>query len=224
MEEAIRQEVELLCKTERHSTLNIIRHTAFVSVAGKKLIYKAHDLEDFSLQQGQVLERLLNSTKEQYIHSKITLTFEIETLAPMPTKPSSKRKAPETDEEGSSLPPSLPPAISEKKKSSRTSVLQEQSKVRLDKILYASEWERQLTDWLTCRDKDCTNYENFCWPDPIKLKQHYNVTSVQQKSWADAITAGNATLANPPSKLLLYWQQEQGPIAQDSRASVHRGF
>ncbi|KAI9772619.1 MAG: hypothetical protein M1840_000213 [Geoglossum simile] len=57
LEEAICRDVDLLCKTEHHSTLDIIWHTAFVGVAGKKSIYKAHDLEDFSLQQGQVLER-----------------------------------------------------------------------------------------------------------------------------------------------------------------------
>ncbi|KAI9760556.1 MAG: hypothetical protein M1840_002394 [Geoglossum simile] len=185
LEEAICKEVDLLCKTERHSTLNIVQRIAFISIAGKKLIYKAHDLEDFGLQQGQVLERMLNSTREQYPFSKIILTFEIKTLAPTLTKLPSKCKAPETNEKGSSLPPSSLPVIHEKraghekKKSSQTSVLQEQSKVWLDKILYVSEWERQLTDQLTCRDKDCTNYENFCWPDPIKPKQHYNVTALQ---------------------------------------------
>ncbi|KAH0556926.1 hypothetical protein GP486_005286 [Trichoglossum hirsutum] len=230
LEEVICKEVDLLCKTEQYSTLDIVQRTAFISVAGKKSIHKAHDLEDFGLQQGQVLERMLNSTKEQYPFGKIILTFEIKTLAPTLTRLPSKRKAPETDEDKSSLPPSSPPiayekrAGPEKKKSSWTSVLQEQSKVRLDKILYASEWERQLTDQLTCKDKDCTNYENFCWPDPIKPKQHYNVTALQQKTWADAITAGNATLANPPARLLLFWQQEQGPISRDSRASVRQGF
>ncbi|KAI9770942.1 MAG: hypothetical protein M1840_002646 [Geoglossum simile] len=203
LEEAICREVDLLCKTEHYSTLDIVQCTAFISVAGRKFIYKAYDLEDFGLQQGQVLECMLNSTKEQYPLSKIILIFEIKTIAPIPTKLFSKRKA-KTDKEGSSLPPSLPLAIHEKKKLIRTSVLQEQSKTRLDKILYTSEWEKQLTDRLTCRYKDCTNYENFCWLDSIKPKQHYNVTASQQKSWADTITARNATLTNPPAKLLLY--------------------
>ena len=118
-------------------------------------VYKAHDLENFGLQQGQVLERMLNSTKEQHPLSKIILTFEIETLAPILAKPSSKRKAPETDKEGSSLPPSSPPAVHEKKKSSRTSVLQEQNKVRLDKILWNSEvWTDELVCRLNLRGKE----------------------------------------------------------------------
>jgi hypothetical protein len=59
---------------------------------------------------------LLNSAKEQYPHKKITLTFKIEAIVLILTKLSSKHKALETDEEGSSLPLSSPPAIHEKKK------------------------------------------------------------------------------------------------------------
>jgi hypothetical protein len=33
LEEAIRREVDLLCKKENHSTLGIIRHTAFIGIA-----------------------------------------------------------------------------------------------------------------------------------------------------------------------------------------------
>ncbi|KAI9768204.1 MAG: hypothetical protein M1840_005034 [Geoglossum simile] len=152
LEEAICREVNLLYKTKHYSTLDIVQHTAFISVAGRKSIYKAHNLEDFGLQQSQVLEHMLNSTKEQYPLNKIIFTFEIKIMAPIPTKLSSKCKV-ETDKEESSLPLSSPLAIHERKKSSRTSVLQEQSKTWLDKILYVSEWKRQLTDRLTCRDK-----------------------------------------------------------------------
>jgi hypothetical protein len=74
LEEPIHREVDLLCKKEYDSTLDIIRRTAFIGIARKKSIYKAHDLEDFSLQQSQVLERLLNSAKEQYSHNKVTVT------------------------------------------------------------------------------------------------------------------------------------------------------
>jgi glycogen debranching enzyme len=73
LEEPIHREVDL-CKKEHDSTLDIIRCTTFIGIARKKSIYKAHDLEDFSLQQGQVLERLLNSAKEQYSHNKVTVT------------------------------------------------------------------------------------------------------------------------------------------------------
>ncbi|KAI9766135.1 MAG: hypothetical protein M1840_006702 [Geoglossum simile] len=64
LEEVICREVDLLCKTEYYSTLDIVQYTVFISVAGRKSIYKAHDLEDFGLQQGQVLEHMLNSAKE----------------------------------------------------------------------------------------------------------------------------------------------------------------
>jgi hypothetical protein len=122
LEEAIHREVDLLCKKEHHSILDIIQRTTFIGIARKEPIYKAHNLENLSLQQGQVLERLLNSAKEQYLHTKVTLTFEIEAIVPIPTKLSSKRKGLETNEEGSSLPLLSPPAIHEKKKLSRTSV------------------------------------------------------------------------------------------------------
>ncbi|KAI9865214.1 MAG: hypothetical protein M1813_002534 [Trichoglossum hirsutum] len=145
LNKAICKEIDLLCKTKHYSTFNIVRRTTFVSADRKKSIYKAHDLENFGLQQGRVLEHMLNSAKERYPLSKIILTFKIETLAStrpfvkLSVKLSSKRKALETDEEGSSLPLSSLLAIHEKKKSNWTSMLQEQSKVQLDKILYMSE-------------------------------------------------------------------------------------
>ncbi|KAI9773874.1 MAG: hypothetical protein M1840_006100 [Geoglossum simile] len=64
LDQVIGREVNLLGKTEHYSALNIIQRTAFVGIAGKKSVYKPHDLDDFSLKQAQVLERLLNSTKE----------------------------------------------------------------------------------------------------------------------------------------------------------------
>ena len=166
---------------------------------------------------------MLNSIRDQHPSKKIGLTFEIEAAGPIVPSSSNKRRAPETDTEASSLPPSSPPAV-QKKKGKRTEVLEEQSRVRLDKILYASEWERQLTDRLTCKDKDCPNSDNFCFPDPLDPKQHYNVTAAQQKSWADAITSGHATLANPPARVLLYWQHEQGAISRESRAPARKTF
>jgi hypothetical protein len=52
LEEVISKEVNLLRKIEHYFTLNIIWWTVFVDIAGKKSIYKAYDLDDFSLQQG----------------------------------------------------------------------------------------------------------------------------------------------------------------------------
>jgi hypothetical protein len=169
---------------------------------------------------------MIEAAREQHPRSKIVLTIEIRASTTVPAcKPQPlKRKALETDKEASSPIPSSPPIVQEKKKKNRTSALEAQQAVRLDKIQLAGDFEKQLVDRLVCRDKDCTNQDNFCWPDPINPKSHFAVTAPQQKSWAQAISTGDATLSVPPIKLYTYWQTSQGAITRESRAPIRRTF
>ena len=94
--------------------------------------------------------KMVEATKEQHPRSKIVLTIEIRISTTIPTrKPQlSKRKVLEMDEEASSLITSSPPNVQERKKKSRTSVLEAQQAIRLDKIQLADDFERQLADRL----------------------------------------------------------------------------
>jgi len=67
-----------------------------------------------------------------------------------------KRKAPNTNPKNSSLIPSFLLVIAEKKLK-RTLKLVEQQAIRLDKIVQAGDFKRQLADKYICKDKGCTN-------------------------------------------------------------------
>ncbi|KAH0541586.1 hypothetical protein FGG08_003934 [Glutinoglossum americanum] len=206
--------------------ISILQRTAFVHAATRKTAQKVHDLNDFGLIEANRILEMVEAAREQHPRSKIALTVEIRasttTLASKPHPP--KRKALEIDEEASSPIPSSPPIVQEKKKKCRTSILEAQQAVRLDRIQLAGDFERQLVDRLVCKDKDCTNQDNFCWPDPMNPKSHFAVTAPQQKSWAQAISTGDATLSAPPIKIYNYWQTTQGAITRESRAPVRRTF
>jgi hypothetical protein len=185
-----------------------------------------HDLEDFSLGETNRVLGLINAAHEQHPRSKIAITIEIKASVSISKAKSNshKRKAPDTDLENSSPIPSSPPVSAEKKKSNRTSKLAEQQAIRLDKIAQAGDFERQLADKWICRDKGCTNQDAYCFPDPQDSRTHYSITAVQQKSWAQAISAGECTLQQPPIKIWLYWKSDQGPITRDSRTSGRKTF
>jgi hypothetical protein len=91
---------------------------------------------------------MVEATKEQHPQSKIALTIEIRASITVPTRKPQlpKRKVPEVDKETSSPIPSSPPVVQEKKRKSRTSVLEARQAVRLEKIQLAGDFERQLAD------------------------------------------------------------------------------
>jgi hypothetical protein len=223
IEDKLTQDLDVLGNGE---PVSILRRTAFVHAATRKNTQKVHDLDDFGLIEAGRILKMVEATREQHPRSKIALTIEIRVSITVPTRKPQlpKRKVPEVDEETSSPIPSSPPVVQEKKRKSRTAVLEAQQAVRLEKIQLAGDFERQLADKLVCRDKDCTNQDNFCWPDPTNGKQHYAVTSVQHKSWAQAISAGDATLNAPPIKIYAYWQTSQGAVTRESRAPIRRTF
>ena len=161
IEDKLAQNLDILGNGE---PISIFQRTAFVHVATRKTTQKVHDLDDFGLVEAGRILKMVEATREQHPRSKVALTIEIRTSTTIPTrKPQpSKRKALETDEEASSPMPSSPPIVQEKKKKSRTSVLEAQQAIRLDKIQLAGDFERQLVDRLMCKDKDCINKDNFC--------------------------------------------------------------
>jgi hypothetical protein len=223
IEDKLAQDLDILGNGE---PISILQRTAFIHAATRRTAQKVHDLDDFGLiEAGRILE-MVEAAREQHPRSKIALTIEIRastTVLAYKSRPP-KRKALETDEDASSPIPSSPPIAQEKKKKSRTSMLEAQQAICLDKIQLAGDFERQLVDRLVCRDKDCTNQNNFCWPDPMNPKSHFAVTAPQQKSWAQAISTGDATLNVPPIKLYSYWQASQGAITRESRTPIRRTF
>ncbi|KAK9245691.1 hypothetical protein V1506DRAFT_537665, partial [Lipomyces tetrasporus] len=88
---------------------------------------------------------------------------------------------------------------------------------RLDAIRIAGDFQRQLMERWRCRDDNCTNKNNFCFPEPTDPSRHYNITAPQHEMWSNSIASGEATIQLPPIKLLRYWEQNQGNINRLSR-------
>jgi hypothetical protein len=183
IEDKLAQDLNILRNGE---PISILQRTAFVHIATRKTAQKVHDHNDFGLVEASCILKMVEATREQHPRNKIALTIKIRMSTTIPTrKPQPpKCKALEMDEEVSSPMPSSPPIIQKRKKKSRMSALEAQQAIRLNKIQLAGNFKRQLVDRLVCRDKDCTNQDNFCWPDPTNPKNHFAVTAPQHKSWA----------------------------------------
>jgi hypothetical protein len=219
---AVLTEFETLVHGE---VLNICR-TAIIRANTSRGTNKMHDLDDFSLGETECVLGIVNTAREQHPRSKIILTIEVKLSVELsnPKPKLQKRKVPDTDNENSSPIPSSPPVIMEKKKSKRTSKLAEQQAIRLDKIIQAGDFERQLADKYICRDKGCTNQDAYCYPDPRDPHTHFSITAVQQKTWAQCISTGECTVQQPPLKLWMYWMSDQGPITRESKVSSRKNF
>jgi hypothetical protein len=222
VEEVLLEEFETLVHGE---VLNICR-TAIIRANTSRGTNKMHDLDDFSLGETERVLGIVNTAREQHPRSKIILTIEVKLSVELsnPKPKLQKRKVPDTDNENSSPIPSSPPVIMEKKKSKRTSKLAEQQAIRLDKIIQAGDFERQLADKYICRDKGCTNQDAYCYPDPRDPHTHFSITAVQQKTWAQCISTGECTVQQPPLKLWMYWMSDQGPITRESKVSSRKNF
>jgi hypothetical protein len=211
IEDKLAQDLDILGNGE---PISILQRTAFVHAATRKTAQKVHDLDDFKLIEAGRILKMMEATREQHLQSKIALTIEIRTSITVPTR---KPQTPQTQGTRSGRRSLFSSAVfssscSGEEEKSRTLVLEAQQAVRLDKIQLASDFERQLADKLVCRDKDCTNQDNFYWSDLVNPKQHYAVTAPQHKSWAQAISvtdrniascALNSRIANKASNLIL---------------------
>jgi hypothetical protein len=177
IEEALAIEFETLAEGE---SLSILYQTAIIRANTIRATNRMHDLENFSLGETNHVLGLINAAHKQHPRSKIAITIEIKASVSISKAKSNshKRKAPDTDLENSSLIPSSPPVLVEKKKSNQTSKLTEQQAIRLDKIAQAGDFERQLADKWICRDKGYTNQDAYCFPDPQDSQTHYSITAV----------------------------------------------
>ena len=161
LDNKICREVDLVCKEKRLSALDIVRRTFFIRHNPRLL--KQENLRSFNLQEAQSFFRLLESAKRQHPRGLLEVVVEIETIAPI------SRRSRASSSDDSSLRPPIPPTVSSKRRR-RTDDLEDEAKarkksrkkLRQEKIAFAGDFEAQLTDRLTCNDKDCQNEENFC--------------------------------------------------------------
>jgi hypothetical protein len=220
IEEVLLKELDILVQGE---VTNFSR-TVIVRANTSRGSNKIHDLDDFSLRETERVLGMVNAAREQHPRSNIVLTIEVKVSVQLSKPNPHKRKASNPNPESSSPIPSSPPVVVEKKKSNRTSKLEAQQAIRLDKIAQAGDFERQLADKYICRDKGCTNQDAYCFPDPRDPQSHFSITAVQQKTWAQCISTGECTIQQPPMKLWMYWLSDQGPITRDSKTSGRKTF
>ncbi|KAK9321415.1 hypothetical protein V1517DRAFT_308962 [Lipomyces orientalis] len=180
----------------------VIRHTS--GRGGSR----RHDFNDFSLSEADRIMEIVEEHRANFRKGKLMITFEISAVKDAPTK--QKRPKDDTDKVSSS-----PPPQPEKKR--RGDHLRDQHTARLDAIRIAGDFQRQLMERWRCRDDNCTNKNNFCFPEPTDPSRHYNSTAPQHEMWSNSIARGEATIHLPSRKLLRYWKQNQGNINRLSR-------
>ncbi|KAK9367583.1 hypothetical protein V1509DRAFT_144738 [Lipomyces kononenkoae] len=104
--------------------------------------------------------------------------------------------------------------------------LRDQHTVRRDAIRIDGDFLRQLMERWRCRGENCTNKNNFCFPDPTDTSRHYNITTSRHEMWSNSMAVGEATMR--------CWEQNQGcinrlspqpteqPAIQQTRSTVGR--
>ena len=208
----------------------IISRKVSVRADHPKSTYDQHNVDDFDLAANQRVLQMLALCRQKFPRSKVTVYVEVK--ADM-TISKGKPKAKTGDSHRTSLaqtshtaePPSSPPfVVAERSKKSRSSKVEEQAAVRLDKISLAGNFQRQLADRWKCRDKNCSRRDHFCFPDEQDARIHFDINSVQMESWAQAIESGKVTIHNPPLRIWQYWQEQQGPVTRDSKAPVRQSI
>ncbi len=201
--------------------VSLLKQTAFVRAGSHAGGARTHDFEDFGLETESQIQSMLAASRQEHPRSKIQLTIEVRAQS----QPSKKRKtiiqasSPARD---TSEVPSSPP-VAQAKKKTRTGRLETQAEIRLEKIQLAGDFHKQLASRYKCDDKGCTNQENFCFIDFQDRKIHYSITHVQQSTWAQAISRGEATLANPPISIWEFWKKDGG-VSRESRTSGRQTF
>ncbi|KAK9365656.1 hypothetical protein V1509DRAFT_649410 [Lipomyces kononenkoae] len=160
----------------------VIRHT---SVRGGS---RRHDFNDFSLSEEDRILETVDEHRANFRKGKLMITFKISAIKEAPTK--QKRSADGADTISSS--PLAPP---EKKRPGDR--LQDQHTARLDAIRIAGDFQRQLMERWRCRDDNCANKNNFCFPEPADPSRHYNITAPQREMWSNSIASALATIQLP---------------------------
>ncbi|KKA22226.1 hypothetical protein T310_3744 [Rasamsonia emersonii CBS 393.64] len=218
IEEIFLQSLQPFVKDEDYE---VISRTAIVRLATGRGGSKAHDIDDFTNAEAEQILALLDRQHKTFPRSQIQLHFEIKVVCEAlqgnkkKSRQSSQPPKQSTTDEASSPISSSPPVASTR--SNRTGRLLEQHSRRLESIRIAGDFQRQLMERYRCLDDNCTNKNNYCFPDPTDPNLHYNITAAQHEMWANSIASGEATLQQPPYKLIRYWEREQGPITRQSR-------
>lgn len=155
--------------------LKASEQTAFVRTTTGQVGAKTHDLEE------TCVHALLVAIRNEHPHNKVQLTFgaRTEIQAPRKRKHANAPPANSSDAPSTSGIPSSPPPNPGKK--TRTSRLQEQNTLRLDKIQHAGDFHAQLARQYQREDKGCINLGNFCFPDPQDRKFRYVVNFPQHQ-------------------------------------------
>ncbi len=65
-----------------------------------------------------------------------------------------------------------------------------------------------------CHNDKCHNQNNLCYVDLWDGK-HYTVAKIQHEAWANALTAGDAVIDQPPDQMYNYLKFEQGSVGQE---------
>lgn len=177
-----------------------------------------HDFDDFDTANGSHILSIIDKHHERHRSGIVEAHFDInvECDALLQTRKRTPRKI---DDLPSSDMPSSPP-LPPRKRQNRSNRLHEQHTARLDTIRLAGSFQKQLLDRWRCNSGNCTNKDNFCFPEPTEPSKHYNITAPQHEMWSNAIASGEATVQNPPVKLLRFWEQKQGPISRESRQTT----
>ena len=192
----------------------VAQQTAFMR--GGRITLR-HDVEELDLDATEAIWRHIQSIHEEHPRARVELIIEIK-ADPAPMQVSRKRKASPLarHEDGGGDSPEMlssPPLAPPRKVSKRTSYLQAQADVRLEKLQIAGDHDRQLVDRYHCHSKNCSNRGNFCYVPGGLTGPHYNITHVQMETWASAIGRADATISNPPASLMRYWMEEQGDVS-----------
>ena len=228
IEEAIRDGLSQLSNA---TDINVSKQTACLRTKASRGRSKIHDIMDFGLRETQTVLEIAQSIQKQHPRSAVVLTLEIHAdRSALPAQPpiqslERKRKAPtishnNPDAEAFSNPSSSPPQPAAKK-SARQAKLGEEQTVRLEALRLAGNFHRQLADRHQCRERNCTNLDNYCFVDPVDGRSHYPITHVQQEQWARSIATAEATVSNPPTKLYQFWLNG-GAITREAEDIVRK--
>jgi hypothetical protein len=176
----------------------LIKCTATFKHSSGRAGTRAHDLDDITKAEAEELLDLIEAARNRHSTGHMIVTFAIH-VEYDPQEAARAAAATVTRDISSPL-PSSPPATSapaKESRKSRTSYLQEQNDARVQAIQNAGDFQRQLIERWRCIDNNCTNRNNFCFPDPQDRSKHYNITAPQHESWASAISRSEATIHSP---------------------------
>ncbi|EED19013.1 hypothetical protein TSTA_023480 [Talaromyces stipitatus ATCC 10500] len=186
---------------------------AFVKSMSGRGRQLSHQFDDFSITETLKVLDLIDNKREAHPGTALCVLFEIKVAceALISKKKRTAISTAQQPQDPISI-PSSPPVLPTQIRSTRTTQLLEEAAIRearQDRILTAGDFQRQLMQKYQCNDRNCTNYNNFYFPDPMDNTQHYNILATQHELWANRIASGGATIENPLDKLKQYWTKKQ---------------